>query len=89
MLQKEELLHGYQKYYGADFNQKEVEALMEMADQNGDGTINFSEFIMTAVDRNKFMNLEKMEAMFSEIDTDHSGTLSYLELETVLMGLRH
>lgn len=32
VLSREELLHGYRKYYGADFNEKEVEALIEMAD---------------------------------------------------------
>jgi Ca2+-binding EF-hand superfamily protein len=32
VLSKEELVHGYQKFYGADFNEKEVEALFEMAD---------------------------------------------------------
>ena len=32
VLSKKELLDGYRKYYGADFNEAEVEALLNMAD---------------------------------------------------------
>jgi len=32
VLSKKELLDGYRKYYGADFNEAEVSALMNMAD---------------------------------------------------------
>ena len=32
VLSKKELLEGYRKYYGADFNEAEVEALLNMAD---------------------------------------------------------
>ena len=60
-----------------------------MADQNGDKTISYSEFILTAVDRSKFMQLEKLEAVFSELDTDKSNTLSFMELDSVLTGARH
>lgn len=31
-LTKEELMAGYRKYYGHDFNEKEIEALIHMAD---------------------------------------------------------
>ena len=45
-LSKEELLEGYRKFYGGDFDEKEVEALIEMGDTNGDGVLDFSEFMM-------------------------------------------
>ena len=35
------------------------------------------------------MQLEKIEASFSELDTDHSNTLSFMELGQVLTGARH
>ena len=44
---------------------------------------------MIAVDKTKLMQLEKMEAVFSELDTDHSNTLSFMELDQVLTGARH
>jgi len=49
VLTKQDLLEGYRKYYGSDFNEAEVEALINMADQNSDGGISYSEFIMTSV----------------------------------------
>lgn len=64
VLSKSELLEGYRKYYGADFNEAEVEALLNMADQNNDGEISYSEFMMTSVNREKFLTMEKLENIF-------------------------
>jgi Ca2+-binding EF-hand superfamily protein len=59
-----------------------------MADQTEDGMIAYSEFVMTAIDRSKFLQLEKMESIFAELDVDHSNTLSFIELDEVLTGFR-
>ena len=85
MLSREELLEGYKRIYGADFNEKEVDALMEMADSNGDGLLSYSEWMMTAVNRDNFMSVEKLEGIFSQLDTDGNNHLSMDEL-VVLMG---
>ena len=69
-LSKEELLEGYRKYYGNDFNEAEVEALIQMADMSEDGLISYSEFMMTCVNREKFLTMEKLEAVFNELDVD-------------------
>lgn len=53
-LSKDELLDGYRKYYGDDFNEKEVEALINMADASEDGLIGYSEFMLTCVNTEKF-----------------------------------
>ena len=53
-LSKEELLDGYRKYYGDDFNEAEVEALIAMADASEDGLIGYSEFMLTCVNTEKF-----------------------------------
>jgi hypothetical protein len=36
---------------------------------------------MTAVERTNFMQLQRMEAVFAELDTDNSNTLSFMELD--------
>ena len=53
-LSKDELLDGYRKYYGDDFNEAEVEALIGMADASEDGLIGYSEFMLTCVNTEKF-----------------------------------
>jgi Ca2+-binding EF-hand superfamily protein len=50
-LNKEELIQGYQNLYGDNFNESEVTALLNMADENDDGVISYSEWLMTAMDR--------------------------------------
>ncbi len=79
---KEELLQGYRTYFGANFNEAEVEALINMADQNSDGGISYSEFMMTSVNREKFLTMEKLEGIFNEIDIDHNHMLTFDELNS-------
>ena len=89
VLSKKDLLDGYRKYYGADFNETEVEALLNMADQNSDGGISYSEFIMTSVNREKFLTMEKLENIFNEIDADRNHMLSFEELNSFLGRSEH
>lgn len=65
-------------------NESEVEALIEMADSSQDGVINYSEFMMTAVNREKFLTHERIEAVFNEIDLDGNNAVSLEELMTFL-----
>jgi Ca2+-binding EF-hand superfamily protein len=39
---------------------------------------------MTCVDREKFMTLEKLEALFSELDTDGNHMISFEEIKQIL-----
>jgi Ca2+-binding EF-hand superfamily protein len=39
---------------------------------------------MTCVDRAKFMTLEKVEALFSELDTDGNQMISFDEIKQIL-----
>ena len=50
-LSKEELIEGYKTLYGDNFNESEVAALLNMADENDDGVISYSEWLMTSMDR--------------------------------------
>lgn len=65
-------------------NEQEVEALIEMADSSEDGVINYSEFMMTAVNREKFLTHERIEAVFNEIDINHNNAVSLEELMSFL-----
>ena len=63
-LSKEELIEGYRMIYGDNFNEGEVDALLNMADENDDGVISYSEWLMTAMNRQKILIHEKLEAAF-------------------------
>ena len=88
-LSKEELLEGYRKYYGNDFNEQEVEALIQMADMSEDGLISYSEFMMTCVNREKFLTMERLEAVFNELDVDKNQRISLDELNQFLGSSEH
>jgi len=72
--------------YGDNFNEGEVDALLNMADENDDGVISYSEWLMTAMSRQKILTHEKLEAAFQGFDADHSNTVSFDEIKNFLFG---
>ena len=45
-LSREELISGYRRHFGADFDEKKIDGLITMADSSGDGVISLNEFMM-------------------------------------------
>ena len=88
-LSRDELLDGYRKYYGGDFNEAEVDALIQMADSSEDGLIGYSEFMMTCVNTEKFQTHAKLESIFNEMDVDHNHRISLNELNQFLGSSEH
>ena len=88
-LEREELLEGYRMIYGDNFNESEVEALLNMADENEDGVISYSEWLMTAMNRMKILTHDKLEAAFHGLDKDHSNTVSLHEITNFLFNSKH
>ena len=88
-LNKEELMQGYRKYYGNDFDEKEVENLVMMADSDGNGNISLHEFMMTSVNQEKFLTIQRLESIFNEIDIDKNHRVSLDELNQFLGNSEH
>jgi calcium-dependent protein kinase len=55
-----------------------------MADADGSGEINYSEWLITVVSREKLMTLEKIESIFRLFDKDKSSTISVEEMKNML-----
>lgn len=72
--------------YGDNFNEAEVDALMNMADSNDDGVISYSEWLMTAMGRQKILTHNKLEAAFQGFDVDHSNSVSFEEISNFLFA---
>ena len=88
-LSKDELLDGYRKYYGDDFNEAEVDALLSMADSSSDGLIGISEFMLTCVNTETLQTHAKLEAVFNELDIDKNHRISLDELNQFLGSSEH
>ena len=80
---------GYRKYYGNEFDEKEVENLIMMADSDGSGNISYQEFMMTCVNQEKFLTIQRLESIFHEIDLDKNHRISLDELNQFLGTSKH
>jgi len=59
-----------------------------MADENDDGVISYSEWLMTAMNRQKILTHEKLEAAFQGFDIDKSNSVSFDEIKNFLFGAK-
>ena len=80
---------GYRKFYGNEFDEKEVENLIMMADSDGSGNISYQEFMMTCVNQEKFLTIQRLESIFHEIDLDKNHRISLEELNQFLGTSKH
>ena len=88
-LNREELINGYRKHFGSDFNEQRVDQLISMADSSGDGLISLNEFMMVSVNQEKFLTQQRLEAVFREIDVDKNHRVSMEELNSFLGQSEH
>ena len=87
-LSRDELIEGYRHIYGDNYNESEVDALINMADENDDGVISYSEWLMTAMNRQKILTQDKLEAAFQGFDVDHSNSVSFEEISNFLFSTK-
>ncbi|XWS43318.1 hypothetical protein CRYUN_Cryun16bG0092600 [Craigia yunnanensis] len=78
----EELKTGL-KRFGANLDETELHALMQAADVNNNGTIDYEEFIAATLHLNKVEREDHLLAAFSCFDRDGSGYITQDELQKV------
>ena len=84
VLTKEEILHGYQTIMPFDYAEREVQRIMTEVDIDKSGTIDYNEFVLATINKQKLLNKEKLEATFRMFDKDGNGTISGDEIKAVL-----
>lgn len=57
---------------------------MKIADTDGSGEIDYSEWIVATTDKKKLLSNQKMETAFNLFDRDGSGSISAQEVKDVL-----
>ncbi|KAG0547269.1 hypothetical protein BDA96_01G065300 [Sorghum bicolor] len=82
----EELKNGLQRV-GANLMDSEINALMEAADIDNSGTIDYGEFIAATLHINKVEKEDKLFAAFSYFDKDGSGYITQDELQRHVRSL--
>ena len=60
---------------------KDYIELMKSMDTDGNGIIDYTEFITAAIDKAAVLNVENLTAAFKLLDTDNSGYISIDELK--------
>ncbi|EPS59225.1 calcium-dependent protein kinase 1, partial [Genlisea aurea] len=69
---------------GSKLSEAEVKQLMEAADVDGNGTIDYIEFITATMHRHRLERDEHLFGAFQFFDTDNSGYITRDELETAM-----
>lgn len=83
-LSPEELKHCLREIQGLEYNEREVNELIERIDVDGDGEINYSEFLMASLNRAAMLSSERLEVAFRMFDLDGNGELTIKELKNML-----
>ena len=61
-----------------------VDSIMEQADIDGSGFIDYSEWIVASSDKSKLLSKQNLVSAFKAFDKDNSGMISIDELKVVL-----
>ncbi|CAD8210826.1 unnamed protein product [Paramecium octaurelia] len=85
ILSKEELIEGYNTIYqDREKAEQEVIKILQLIDLNQSGQVDFSEFLMAAMNQEKLVSLQKVKAAFKVFDANDDGKISKQELELMI-----
>lgn len=83
ILTRAELILGYRELMG-DMAEAEVDRIMEIADTDKSGAIDYSEWVVATINKNQLLSDEKMKQAFDIFDVDGGGTISSGEIKKIL-----
>lgn len=76
MIDEDEVREAVRKA-GFKMSNKQLNLLFENLDNNENRKIDYTEFIMSTIDLDKFLTDDKINAIFNCFDIDHSGSLNF------------
>ena len=78
------MLLGYEKHFGIEITEEQVDEMFERIDLDGNGTIDYTEFVMATISESNLVTQERLKQAFKMFDKDNSGALSPEEIKDVL-----
>lgn len=83
-LSPQELQVALREVQGVDFNETEIKEIIKRIDADGDGEINYGEYLMASLNHNSLLSSERLEVAFRMFDVDGNGEISITELHSLL-----
>lgn len=83
-LNPKELKQASNRLANIGLSQEEVEEIIDRVDSNQNGYIDYQEFLLAALNKEKLLSKERLEAAFEAFDIDGSGKISSSELREIL-----
>jgi len=83
-LSMDEVKQGYLDHYGKVMSDDEVEKMFKSVDSDNSGFIDYTEFVVAAMNQQELTSNEFLQAAFKMFDKDGSGVISADEIKTVL-----
>jgi calcium-dependent protein kinase len=77
---------GYEKYYGNVLKDYELKNIFEEIDQNGDGFIEYEEFLRATINQKQMMAEQNLKMAFDQFDENGDNKLSFDEIKLLLGG---
>ena len=86
-LGKEELTNGYFRIFGnMKLANQHVDKIFSSVDRDASGEIDYSEWLVATIDKEKLLTMDKLTAAFNLFDKDGGGTISAQEVKNELCG---
>lgn len=87
-LGKQELIDGYYRIFkDMKIAEHHVNSIFAKVDGDGSGEIDYSEWLVATIDKDKLLTHEKLTAAFQLFDKDGGGTISAEEVKEELCGV--
>jgi calcium-dependent protein kinase len=82
IIDRDELVKGYKEFLNVD--EEQVDKILEVADADGNGEIEYSEWIIATINKKELLSDEKLMTAFTLFDQDGGGSISAEEICEVL-----
>ena len=82
VLSRDEIIEGYKKTYGS-VDEGEIDNMINSIDLDGNGVIDYNEFLTCAMNKDKILKNDNLEICFKAFDSDNSGKISLDEISAI------
>ena len=88
VLNKQEIIESYKNVYGT-IDEDVVENMIKSIDSDGNGVIDYHEFLNCTINRNKILSKKNLQYAFNAFDKDGNGSISIEEIMSIFKKMRN